>query len=496
MEERNNRRGKRMSTKKISILFSMLLFTLLLAFSPTAYAQQQFADVPSTHEAFDEINYLHSLAIIEGYSEKGKRVFKLYNHVTRGQAAKMVILGTGFEPLKVTESSFTDIDPSKEPQLSGFVEKATSLNFFNEVPDGKFRPHTPLTRGEMSKVVATAFSLDLEKFASYPSPFCDIPTDHPYFKYINALYYNGISQGSNGKFNPDSKLTRMQFSLFVARAMNDEYRLTVKPVKSQDSCQQQLAPERTDLIGRATVDNLNIRSEANAQSAILHTINRGDEVYVISIDGFWAKVSYKNTVGYVHKTYLKLLNLSGPAVKDRIIIIDPGHGGKDPGAVNGNYAEKRIVMEVANVVKKKLENDGAIVYMTRHGDTYPTLQERVDFAYKHFAEIFVSIHVNAASSSKAKGTETYYSVTANDNEREDAALASSVNSQIVKDVNMYNRGVKRADFYVIRHSVFPSILVELGFISNSGDVSKLVNKNYQEKFGNAIYKGIVNYYSN
>lgn len=482
------------STKKFNILIAFFTFALFVAMSPVANASTKFADVPSNHEAFDEINYLQSLGIIQGYSEKGQQVFKLYNHVTRGQAAKMVILGAGYEPLIVNESSFQDIDPKKEPQLSGFVERATSFGFFNEVTDGKFKPHTPLTRGEMSKVVATAFNLNLEEYASYPSPFCDIQSNHPYFKYINALYYNGIAQGSNGKFNSDSHLTRMQFALFVARAMDSQFRLQVKPVDPA-RCKQNIAPEKTDLIGRATINNLHVRSEASGTAETLGILNRGDEVYVISIDGFWAKINYKGSIGYTHKTFLKLINQTGTKVQDRIIVIDPGHGGKDPGAVNGSYAEKRIVMAIANIVKEKLENDGAIVYMTREGDTYPTLQDRVDFAHKHFADIFVSIHVNSSTSSSAKGTETYYSISANDNEKEDYALASKINSQIVKDANMKNRGVKRANFYVIRHSLFPSVLVELGFISNSEDLSKLVNSNYQEIFGNAIYKGIVNYYS-
>lgn len=481
-----------MFTKKISIIFSFFIVAMFVAFNPSAYASQSFDDVPSTHEAYDEINYLADLGIIEGYSENGKRVFKLYDSVTRGQAAKMVVLGVGYVPLNVSESSFSDIDPQKEPQLSGVVEKATSLGFFNQVTDGQFRPYTALTRGEMSKVVATAFNLDLEEYASYLSPFCDITPDHPYFKYINALYYNGISQGSNGKFNPNKPLTRMQFSLFVARAMNYTYRLEVKPVQEQNACPQ----EQSDLIGRATVNNLNVRSEANDSSASIGVLNRGDEVYVLSIDGFWAKVSYNDSIGYVYKTYLKLLNQSGPAVKDRIIILDPGHGGKDPGAVNGSYAEKRIALAVAEIVKNKLENDGATVYMTRYDDTYPTLQDRVDFAHAHYADIFVSIHVNAASSSSARGTETYYSISANDNEKEDNSLATNINNEIVNQADMYNRGVKREDYYVIRHSVFPSVLVELGFITNSGDLNKLVNSDYQEIFGNAIYQGIVNYYSN
>lgn len=480
--------------KKWIIVFSIFLLAWMGGGSTEAFASQRFADVPSTHEAYQQIHYLADKGIIKGYNENGKQLFKLNNPVTRGQAAKMVVLGAGYQPLKVSQSSFVDINPKTEPELSGYVERAASLGLFDNISNKRFNPNVPLTRGEMSKVIATAFKLDVNQYASYPSPFCDISTSHPYFKYINALYYNGLSQGSNGKFNPNNHLTRSQFALFVARAMDAKFRLAVKSVSGQ-SCSNP-DPGKTETIGRATVNGLNVRSAANASSSILGILNRGDEVNVLSINGWWAKVNYKGSIGYVHKTYLKLINQSGSVVKNRIIVLDPGHGGKDSGAVNGSYAEKRIALSVASLVKEKLEKDGAIVYMTREGDTYPTLKERVDFAHQKYAEIFVSIHVNASASASAKGTETYYSITANENELEDKVLATNINNEIVKQANMVNRGVKREDFYVIRHSVFPSVLVELGFISNNEDLSKLVNSNYQAIFANAIYQGIVNYYKN
>ena len=248
-------------------------------------------------------------------------------------------------------------------------------------------------------------------------------------------------------------------------------------------------------MGHATANSVRVRTGPSASSGILGDINRGDELPVLSINGFWAKVLYHGQEGYVHKTYLKLKNQSGSPLKGRIIVLDPGHGGSDPGAVSSSYREKNIVFTITNILKQKLENDGAIVYMTRTSDTYQSLDSRVKFAHNHYAEIFVSIHTNSATNPAALGTETFYSVTANDNEKEDYALASSINSQIVKNANTVNRGEKRKDFYVIRHSVFPSVLVELAFISNASDRAKLISTQYQEIFADSIYQGIVNYYS-
>lgn len=145
--------------------------------------------------------------------------------------------------------------------------------------------------------------------------------------------------------------------------------------------------------------------------------------------------------------------------------------------------------------KKKLEAAGAKVLMTRTGDTYPTLQDRVDFTNANYGEIFVSVHVNSASNTSAQGTETYYAVSTGDMYQEDVDLATFVNNQIVKNLNMKNRGVKEQQYYVIRNMLIPSILVELGFLTNSEDNNKLTNDQYVELFAESIYKGILQYYT-
>ncbi|MFJ7669517.1 N-acetylmuramoyl-L-alanine amidase [Lysinibacillus sp. NPDC097195] len=254
-------------------------------------------------------------------------------------------------------------------------------------------------------------------------------------------------------------------------------------------------PVAGDLLGRTTVDSLNVRKEANNTSTVLGKLSKGDYVHVNSISGYWAQVTYDGQTGYVHKSYLKLLNQSGNPLKNRIIILDPGHGGKDPGAVVGSNSEKAITLKVGTLVRQKLEAAGANVKMTRTGDTYPSLQDRVDFTDANFGEIFVSIHVNSASSTAATGTETYYAVTTGDMYQEDIDLATFVNNQIVNNLNMKNRGVKEQQYYVIRNTLIPAILVELGFLTNSEDRGKMTDDQYIELFAEAIYKGIYQYYA-
>ncbi|RQW75466.1 hypothetical protein EBB45_06890 [Lysinibacillus composti] len=249
-----------------------------------------------------------------------------------------------------------------------------------------------------------------------------------------------------------------------------------------------------NVIGRVTVDDLRIRTGPSSSYKSIGTLNTGDRVVVHSVSGYWAKISSGNIEGYTHKSYLKLLNQSGSVLKDRVIVLDPGHGGKDPGTGYSSYYEKAIVLKVGKLVQQKLEDAGAKVVMTRTGDTYPTLQDRVDITSKNYGEIFVSIHVNSASSASAKGTETYYTVSSGDMYKEDIDLATYINSEIVRNANMDNRGVRNTPYYVVRNMIIPSVLVELGFISNSEDRAKLVNSTYVEKFAQSIYNGIEKYY--
>ncbi|WP_431029141.1 N-acetylmuramoyl-L-alanine amidase [Lysinibacillus sp. LZ02] len=557
--------------RRFTLTFIVVIMSMFSIQS--AYASQRFADIPTSHEAYEEINYLVNEGVIQGYTENGKKVFKPGDNVKRWQVAKMVINAAGIQFSKPSTSSFTDVKVGSEESM--YVETAVKLGIIAPTSSTTFSPHVPITRNEMAKALAVAFKLDVNKYANLAIPFKDVSSSNKYYKYISAIYYNGYTKlTSAGTFLPNNNLTRGQFGLFVARAASEDYRLELPiqgdKVPNEDDAIMQVkantdnlnvrsskefsgssnilgkvskgfvfnvyevgadyykvdfngqyayiyktyADEVTDIespgggeppvvekpesnattIGIATVDNLNIRAEGNASSTVLGKINRGTKVDVLSISGAWAKISYNGTIGYTNKTYLRLMNKSGSPVAGRIIVIDPGHGGKDPGAVSGNAVEKAILLNTANKVKQKLEAAGAIVKMTRTGDTYPSLEERVKFAKDNYGEIFVSIHANSAGSS-AQGTETYYSISANDNEKEDYALAKFINDEIVKNAGMKDRGVKREDYYVLRNLYIPAILVELGFVTNSEDSAKLTNDQYVDIFAQSIYNGIVKYYS-
>jgi N-acetylmuramoyl-L-alanine amidase len=181
----------------------------------------------------------------------------------------------------------------------------------------------------------------------------------------------------------------------------------------------------------------------------------------------------------------------------KTIVLDPGHGGDDPGAIgNEPYEklyEKNVVLDVGLRTRDKMKNAGAKIVMTRSTDVFVTLTRRVEIGNNSGANSFISIHANAATSPDAYGSETYYNTAYNGPASK--SLAVEIQKELVKRMGTRDRGVKEADFYVIKYVKIPSILVELGFITNSNDAAKLASSTYRQKSADAIFYGTVNFYN-
>lgn len=188
-------------------------------------------------------------------------------------------------------------------------------------------------------------------------------------------------------------------------------------------------------------------------------------------------------------------------VKGRTIVIDPGHGGSDSGAVGPTgLAEKTATLAVSKKVKTLLEASGARVVMTRDRDVdvygrnatdRQELQARVNVGeFTPGANIFVSIHCNAFSNPEAKGMETYYFPGSVRGEQ----LANSIYNELLKDGGLAGRGVRTANFYVIKHSSMPATLLELAFITNPREEALLGDDKYQTTLAKAIARGISRYF--
>ena len=208
----------------------------------------------------------------------------------------------------------------------------------------------------------------------------------------------------------------------------------------------------------------------------------------------------------------------------KTIVIDPGHGGKDPGAFGkGTVHEKDIVLNISGKLREVLTARGYTVLMTRDTNRFIQLKERTKFATQHKADLFLSIHANGSTSSQANGIETYYlDVNSTDKAAEQIAarenansgysiqelesllkgliqesksedskrLAEHVQQKLVQVTGAADRGVKHARFVVLIGANVPSILIETGFVSNPTEGKKLATSAYQHKIASAIADGV------
>ncbi|MBH8577465.1 N-acetylmuramoyl-L-alanine amidase [Nostocaceae cyanobacterium CENA369] len=172
-----------------------------------------------------------------------------------------------------------------------------------------------------------------------------------------------------------------------------------------------------------------------------------------------------------------------------VVIIDPGHGGKDSGALGiGGVREKDIILPIGAKVAQILQQNGLQVVMTRSSDYFVSLQGRVAMAQRANADVFVSIHANSAGAARpdVSGLETYYYDSG-------LSLARVVHRTILQSLNIRDRGVRRARFYVLRKNTMPAILVETGYLTGREDVAKLKTSTYQNQMAEAIARGILKY---
>lgn len=188
--------------------------------------------------------------------------------------------------------------------------------------------------------------------------------------------------------------------------------------------------------------------------------------------------------------YIKLVIYDEP-MKSDLIVIDPGHGGTDPGATRNGIKEKDLNLDIALKVAKILEEHGLRVLMTRDKDISVDLYARPSIANEADADVFVSIHNNTATTPSATGTETYYYPRA-----ESKLLATSIQQALTKKTGLKSRGIiEKPGFVVTRETNMPSVLVEVAFMSNQNDLSLLMQEDFRQKVAQGIADGILDFLS-
>lgn len=186
------------------------------------------------------------------------------------------------------------------------------------------------------------------------------------------------------------------------------------------------------------------------------------------------------------------------SLNGKVIVIDPGHGGSNPGAVANNTRESDNNLAVGLKLRDKLVQAGANVIMTRETDRTVApagsslgaeLEARVSLAKNKNADLFISIHSNSNPNTNIAGAMTFYP------SGKSSTLAAAVQNALIAETGAINKGTEAATFYVLRNAAMPSILVEMGFVTNSKEAALLNSDSYRTKISQGILNGIVNYFN-
>ena len=195
-----------------------------------------------------------------------------------------------------------------------------------------------------------------------------------------------------------------------------------------------------------------------------------------------------------------------------VVVLDPGHGGEDSGAMCGGVMEKDLTLDIARRVDRLLDSEGVATLMTRVGDSYVSLPDRAAFGNRAKESIFISIHFNEDNKPVASGVETYYAAhqinsgstfgswlqflsrpPSNSPKPESQSLAGFIQEALVVRTRSVDRGTQAKQFFVIANVTSPAVLIEGGFITNKDELFKLVSEDYRDQLAAAVADGVLRY---
>lgn len=274
---------------------------------------------------------------------------------------------------------------------------------------------------------------------------------------------------------------------WVASKYLSDKKVQTKPENANDN-------EKEEKI--VLIKDANIRTGPGTEYKLVTLSKSGTEYKKVGAEKDWIKIAmpdgtYAWVAGWLTAAVKDNAPLPQPGsggLKGKTIVLDAGHGGKDPGTSGANNLEKTLSLGTVLIAKDMLENAGAKVILTRANDTYISLAARTSISNASNADAFVSIHYNAANKTSS-GVMTFYY-----NSKKDKALASALQSELVKNTSLKDAGTRTAGFHVIKYNKKPSVLLELGFLSNPNEEQLISSRSYQEKSARAVHNGLINYF--
>lgn len=457
-----------MKRSSFLVFLSFLLVIPLFGVKNTAQAATNFTDVGASHRAMKEIYYLAEGEIAQGSSATE---FSPGKQMSRAEAATLIGRALQLNGTKRT-TSFKDVGSGMF--ASGYIQSAADKGILSGYSDKSFHPYQEVTRGEMAVMISKAFGFEYGNKLSGAA---------------NALKSRGIAQGkADGSFGADEKIIRADFAVFLARAINPPFRLTSNTAAFKDT-------------RWIDVDSLNVRTGPSDAYPKVGAVKQDEQVLSAYKVGAWNYIKYGSLEGFVHGAYLRNTAEASnagsvdPRIAKQVIVLDPGHGDHDPGAIGYGIKEKDVVLDTGLKVNNLFKQTPFQVKMTRSTDKFVSLSGRVNYAKSVNADAFISIHANAFNGS-ANGTETYYYKSAYKNPyvADSKLLATKIQERLLTAWNLTDRGVKDKSLYVTRENTMPAVLTELGFIDNKSDNDKLRSDYWRNAAAQAIYYGTLDYY--
>ncbi|RIL72228.1 cell wall amidase [Staphylococcus devriesei] len=246
---------------------------------------------------------------------------------------------------------------------------------------------------------------------------------------------------------------------------------------------------------RITVsENAELRTGPNAAYPVLYQVDKGETFTRLGKSGKWIEVESRDSKekGWIEGWHTSL-DIEADAskkenpLKNKVIVLDPGHGGNDQGASSNTSKkslEKKYTLKTAKELKKALEKAGAKVKLTRSDDSYVSLEDR-----KQDGDAFISIHNDALDSPNANGATVYWF---KDNQE---TLAETLSASIEKKSLLSNKGARQENFQVLRQTNKPAVLLELGYISNPTDEVMITDQLHRQVVEEAVVDGLKQYFA-
>ncbi|MCL6573399.1 MAG: SH3 domain-containing protein [Bacillus sp. (in: Bacteria)] len=242
----------------------------------------------------------------------------------------------------------------------------------------------------------------------------------------------------------------------------------------------------------------NIRKDPNVQANVVERANEGATFSVKSIKNDWYEIKLKNGKTAFIAGWIVSINGSDPQIeksgaegylKNKTIVLDPGHGGGDNGATGTRGTlEKDLTLRTALLLYDKLKAAGANVYLTRKNDTFLSLSSRVSPGRSYNADAFISLHYDSDYDSNTRGMTGYYY------HSYQKSLAESLYASTVGQTKLRNRGVRFGDYHVVRENSQKAVLMELGYLSSPEEETTLNSSMFQENVASGLFDGLARYF--